>query len=156
MDFKIFCQEAKSLRLELSPQNITKIIEPRLDNEALFHLPFISMVILLLSKDKKKPDVTSIGQQVGLILESAFSSYKGSKQHLSWSANLRIRTVKALSFLEVSDLVIVNNRKGKISATDLGRKVVDRALNTNSDLAINLLTIQRVYTNLYKESQMEL
>lgn len=156
MDFKDFCQEAKRLKLALNSKDIEEVIPPRLDNEALFHLPFISMVILLMSKDSIKPKVTDLGQLVGDSFERTFLAYKSSSQHLSWSANLRIRTVKALSFLEMSGLIIVNNRKGKVVATDLGKKVINNAIDARSDLSHNLLIMQRNYRNICKEKQMEL
>ena len=156
MDFKSFCQEAKKLNLTLSSDDIDEVIPPRLDNEALFHLPFISMVVLLMSKDARKPKVADLGQLVGDSFERTFLAYKSSSQHLSWSANLRIRTVKALSFLELSKLVNVDNRKGKVVATELGKKVVNDAIDARSDLSYNLLTMQRNYRNICKERQMEL
>jgi len=156
MDFRNFCKEAKRLNLALSSDDIDEVIPPRLDNEALFHLPFISMVILLMSKDARKPKVSDLGQLVGDSFERTFLAYKSSSQHLSWSANLRIRTVKALSFLELSKLVNVDNRKGKVVATELGKKVVNDAIDASSDLSYNLLIMQRNYRNICKEKQMEL
>ena len=155
MNFESFFSEAKRLKLNIDIEYVEQIIPPRLDNEALFHLPFISMVILLMSKDSKKPKVTELGQLVGDSFEKTFKAYKSSSQHLSWSANLRIRTVKALSFLEISKLVEVHNRKGTLVITDLGKKVIKCALENQSDLAHNLLIIQRNYRNLLKEKQME-
>lgn len=155
MDFISFCNEAKKLNLKLNIDDIKEVIPPRLDNEALFHLPFISMVILLMSKDSRKPKVTDLGQLVGDALERSFNAYKSSSQHLSWSANLRIRTVKAMSFLEVSRLVEIHNRKGKLVATDLGKKVIRNALEMESDLSYNLLIIQRNYRNICLEKKMD-
>jgi len=156
MDFESFCKEAKRLNLTLNSDDVEQVIPPRLDNEALFHLPFISMVILLMTKDARKPKIPDLGQLVGDCFERTFTAYKSSSQHLSWSANLRIRTVKALSFLELSKLIIVENRKGKVTATELGKKVVNDAIEANSDLSYNLLTMQRNYRNICKERQMEL
>lgn len=155
MDFISFVSEAKKLNLKLNIDDIKEVIPPRLDNEALFHLPFISMVILLMSKDSRKPKVTDLGQLVGDALERSFNAYKSSSQHLSWSANLRIRTVKALSFLEISKLVEVNNRKGKLVATDLGKLVIRNALQMESDLSYNLLIIQRNYRSICLEKKMD-
>ena len=155
MDFISFCNEAKKLNLKLNIDDIKEVIPPRLDNEALFHLPFISMVILLMRKVSRKPKVTDLGQLVGDALERSFNAYKSSSQHLSWSANLRIRTVKAMSFLEVSRLVEIHNRKGKLVATDLGKKVIRNALEMESDLSYNLLIIQRNYRNICLEKKMD-
>lgn len=156
MNFKSFCEEAKKLNLNINIDDVHQVIPPRLDNEALFHLPLLSMVILLMCKDARKPKVSELGLLVGVSLERTFKAYNSSSQHLSWSANLRIRTVKALSFLEVSQLVEVHNRKGKLVATALGKKVINNALESGSDLAYNLLIIQRNYKNILKENQMDL
>ncbi|MGU5529003.1 hypothetical protein, partial [Aeromonas caviae] len=82
-----------------------------LDNEALFQLPLISIIILVLAKDKRKPKVAEVGQLVGECIESSFLGFKGSTQHIGWSANLRIRTVKSMSFLENAGLIANSTSK---------------------------------------------
>lgn len=129
-----------------------------LNNEALFQLPLICLIILMLAKDRRKPDISEIGQLVGECIESSFYGFKGSAQHLGWSANLRIRTIKAVSFLELTKLIEVDYRKKKIIATDLGAKVVNSALVKEDDLSFNLSKISIVYRNicLTKSLNMEL
>lgn len=135
---------------------ITENKSNRLDNEALFQLPFISLVILLLAKDRKKFPIESFGILVGQSIESSMVAFKGSSQHLGWSANLRIRTVKSLSFLEQANLVIVHNNKGQIIATELGKKIIKSALSQNDNLAYNLAEISRAYRNIHTSKQLDM
>ncbi len=128
----------------------------RLSNEALFHIPLISMVILLFAKDRRKPYVAELGQLVGDSFEKSMAGFKGSSQHLGWSANLRVRTVKALGFLEGVGMVRVDNRKGRLAITDLGSKVISRTMSEDSDLSYNLAQIQRAYRNICVEKQLKL
>lgn len=117
-----------------------------LDNEALFQLPLIAMVILLISKNRRKADVSDIGSLVGTLIEETMKGFKTSTQNLGWSANLRIRTVTALNFLEAVQLITINVHN-KLNVTELGKKVIDKALGYDSDLAYNLGIIERVYRN---------
>jgi len=153
-----FFELGKSLKLTIKLDKTTTIKPYKLNNDALFQLPFISMIILLMSKDIRKPNVSELGQIIGECIERSIKAFKGSSQHLGWSAHLRIRTVTALNFLEASSLVDVDNRKGKVKVTDLGKKVISKALDpkVESDLSFNLLLIQRNYKNICKEKQMEL
>ncbi|EOZ2639001.1 hypothetical protein ACQQXD_002507, partial [Escherichia coli] len=86
-----------------------------LNNEALFQLPLIALIILLLSKNSVKPRASEIGSLVGKLLEDVMLGFKGSSQLLGWSANLRIRTVTALQFLESVQLVIIDESNKKLS-----------------------------------------
>lgn len=128
-----------------------------LSNEALFHIPLLACVVLTLSKQHRKPRTSEVGQIVGECMERTFAGFKGSSQRLGWSANLRIRTVAALDFLETAQLVSVAD-DGKISATELGRKVMKTAFDTDDDLAYTLLVVERSYRDVCGErrSQMEL
>lgn len=128
----------------------------QLNNEALFQLPLISMIVLLLSKDRRKPVVTEIGQLVGESIENALIGFKGSSQYLGWSAILRIRTVKAISFLEKSGMIEMRKSDNRIVATSLGQKVIDRALSGDDDLAYSLSLIRRSYRNICVNNQMDL
>ncbi|HKU26368.1 MAG TPA: hypothetical protein VJQ54_12920, partial [Candidatus Sulfotelmatobacter sp.] len=65
-------------------------------------------------------------------------------------------TVKALSFLEVANLVKVDNRKSKLQITELGIKVIDLATEGDDTLAIKLVQVQRAYRNLMVERQLSL
>lgn len=128
----------------------------QLNNEALFQLPLIAMIVLLLSKDRRKPVVTEIGQLVGESIEDALIGFKGSSQYLGWSAILRIRTVKAIGFLERSGMIEMRKSDNRIVATNLGKKVVDRALSGDDDLSYNLSLIRRSYRNICVNNQMDL
>lgn len=130
--------------------------EGLLDNEALFQLPLISIIILIMAKDKRKPKVAELGQLVGECIESSFVGFKGSAQHIGWSANMRIRTVSALSFLESANLVVVNNRKDRLQITELGKKVIERATDWNELLDYNIGFISRAYRNICVARQLDL
>lgn len=127
-----------------------------LSNEALFQLPLISMIILMLAKDRRKPRVEEIGQLVGECIEQTLIVFKGSSQHVGWSANLRVRTVKALSFLENSRLVAVEERKGRLAASELGKKVIARALANEDELSACLSHVARSYRNICVSRQLDL
>jgi len=127
-----------------------------LDNEALFQLPFICMVVLLMAKDRRKPIIAEVGRLVGECLESTIPSFKGSSQHLGWSANLRMRTVKAISFLELTNLVEIDNRKSRVKITGLGSKVINKALSGDDDLAYHLYEISRAYRNICVDRQLDM
>lgn len=128
-----------------------------LSNEALFHIPLLACVVLTLATQSRKPRTTEVGQIVGECMERTFAGFKGSSQRLGWSANLRIRTVAALDFLETAHLVTVLE-DGRVSATDLGRNVTRRALEADDDLAFTLMVVERSYRDVCGErrSQMEL
>jgi hypothetical protein len=126
-----------------------------LGNEALFQLPLLAMVIMVLAKGQRKPVPEELGQLVGECLERAVAGFKGSSQGIGWSANLRIRTVKALTFLEVAGLVIVSPRRGAITLNDLGRKVVEQVLESDSRLAATLATVERSYQNIAAEKAIQ-
>lgn len=126
-----------------------------LDNEALFQLPLISIIILVLAKNKRKPKVAEVGQLVGECIESSFLGFKGSTQHIGWSANLRIRTVKSMSFLENAGLITINNRKDRLHITELGKKVIDRANAWDENLEYNLSLISRSYRNICVSRQLD-
>lgn len=128
-----------------------------LGNDALFQLPLIALAILVLAKDKRKPKVSELGQFIGETLEGSMPGFKGSSQQLGWSATLRIRTVTALNFLEYVGLVFVENDRGRINISDLGKKVVIRATTMQADdLAYNLSQIERTYRNICVARQLDL
>ncbi|KRB08071.1 hypothetical protein [Lysobacter sp. Root690] len=129
---------------------------PRLNNEAMFHLPLIAITILMISKGHVKPASEEIGQLIGDCYERTFPGFRGSAQHLGWSASLRVRTVQALAFLEQAELVEVDSTSKKISATAAGRSVIDRAISASGDLASNLISVERSYRNIRTERQLRL
>ncbi|MXP60182.1 hypothetical protein [Pantoea sp. Taur] len=155
MNFDAFFQEGNGKDLIIPLKNNSTRVES-LDNEALFQLPLISIIILVLAKDRSKPRISELGQLVGECIEKSFIGFKSSDQHLGWSANLRIRTVKAINFLEKSNLIIINNRKEKVIITELGKKVVERALKWDHNLEYNLKLIARTYRNIRVSRQLDL
>ncbi len=127
-----------------------------LNNEALFQLPLIALIILIMAGDRRKPKVSELGQFVGECIEASMGGFKGSSQKLGWSANLRVRTVAALRFLEHANLTSVNNRMGRIGITNLGKKVLALAMKGDNDLSYNLARINRSYRNICISRQLDL
>ena len=154
MNIDMFFQYVKNNNIEMNFDNKEHYGAHRLSNEVLFQLPFISLTILLLAKDRRKPKTEEIGQLVGECFENSIRGFKGSTQALGWSANLRMRTVKALTFLETARLVLVDTNNGRVKITDNGKKIVDAALAQDSNLSINLRKISRSYRNLSVEKQI--
>lgn len=156
MRFSEFFNEVQSAGIELRFDHESASPPQRLSNEALFHLPLIAITALMISKGRVKPAVPQLGQLVGDCFERAFPAFRGSAQHLGWSATLRVRTVQALIFLEQARLVEVDPKTNTISATALGRAVIDRALASAGDLATTLVAAERSYRNMRVERQLRL
>lgn len=156
MNFDDFFNSVSTESINLN-RNLSDIYHTQLlSNEALFQLPLISVIILLLAKDKRKPLVSEIGQLVGESIESSMTGFKGSAQHIGWSANLRIRTVKALSFLELTNLISVDKATNKVLITELGKKVISKAINNDDTLSFNLSRIANSYRNICVAKQLDL
>jgi hypothetical protein len=148
MNFNEFFISTESLSIDFSKKEENDInSEGLLKNEALFQLPLICLIVLLLAKDKRKPFILEIGQIVGECIDGSFYGFKGSAQHLGWSANLRIRTIKAVNFLEATKLIEVNIKNKKLLATDLGVKVINNVMGRDDMLAYNLSKISLSYRN---------
>lgn len=156
MNFDEFFTEAEQGNIHLSFDDVDIAGQHRLSNEALFHLPLLAMTILLLSKSRRKPKSEEIGQLVGECFERTFSGFKGSSQHLGWSANLRMRTVKALTFLELASLVEVDREDSRIKIKELGKKVILKAIDSDSDLGFTLKLMERNYFDLQIEKQISM
>lgn len=157
MNFDDFFENAPDIKLSSSKEiSIDRHTNNFLNNEALFQLPLICLIILILAKDRRKPDVSEIGQLVGECIELSFYGFKGSAQHIGWSANLRIRTVKAVNFLELNKLIEVNYKKKKISTTPLGMKVINTVLDKEDSLSFNLSKISLNYRNLCKSKNLNM
>jgi len=156
MNYDEFFEEAKEKNILMGFDNSGSSVSHRLSNEALFHLPLLAMTILLLSKSRRKPKIDELGQIVGECFERTFSRFKGSSQHLGWSANLRMRTVKALTFLEAADLVLVEKSNSRIRVTDKGKKVIATAIEGDTDLAYTLQLIERNYRDIEIEKQISM
>ncbi len=155
MNLHEFFEEAAELQLKVSLPEAREPIPHALSNEALFQLPLLAMVILSMSKGKSKPELPEIGQLVGECLERTVAGFKGSSQDIGWSANLRIRTIKALTFLEATGLAEVEARTKLINATDMGRQVYDRAVEDEGYLSYALQTVERSYLNIRAETKIK-
>lgn len=153
---KQFIQEGKQVDFKLSIKGKGETKHSPLENDALFHLPFISMAILAMCKDRKYPFTTgSIGQLIGKTFERTFPAFKSSNQLLPWSANLRARTAKAIVFLEVSKLIEVTSDKA-VKSTDLGKKLINQVHNEDSPLGLAVRGVGRNYRDLMEETQLGL
>jgi hypothetical protein len=151
-----FFDEVEARGIEVHFDHASPAAPQRLSNEALFHLPLIAITILMMSKGHAKPTISELGQLVGECYERAFPAFRGSAQHLGWSASLRVRTVQALSFLEQAQLVEIESVSRKISASEVGRKVINRALAKADDLAETLAAVERNFKNIKSERQLRL
>ncbi|PTQ66854.1 hypothetical protein C8R26_1454 [Nitrosomonas oligotropha] len=156
MKFDEFFTESERLKINLRINRDSPKAPLLLNNEALFHLPFLAMVVLMLSSVSRKPKVHELGQLVGECLEKTLSGFKGSAQDIGWSSNLRVRTVKALTFLELTHLVTIDQNTKTITATPTGRKIIEGAISGTTNLAITLQHIERTYRNIAAERQIEL
>ncbi|MCW5662819.1 MAG: hypothetical protein KIT35_03200 [Piscinibacter sp.] len=156
MSVEDFFAEAERLKLRVDmPDSDYPLSGQTLSNEALFQLPLLAMTVLALAKSKSKPRLSEIGQLVGECLERTVVGFKGSSQHIGWSANLRIRTIKALTFLEATGLAHVDSRTRDIAATPLGRAVYERALEEESPLTLSLRFIELSYQNIRAEARIQ-
>lgn len=148
-----FFSEARRLNLTLKLSGDGPSPAHTLDNEALFQLPLLAMAILAMSKGLSKPQLREIGQLVGECLERTVAGFKGSSQEIGWSGNLRIRTIKALTFLESTGQVTIDEATRRVSATDLGKKVYNDAINEESFLAVSMKTIELSYQYIRDEAR---
>lgn len=139
-----FFSEARRLGLKLNLSGEGPSPVHTLDNEALFQLPLLAMTILAISKGLSKPELPEIGQLVGACLERTVAGFKGSSQDIGWSGNLRIRTIKALTFLESTGQVTIDEVTRRIVATELGKKVYTGAVEGESLLALSMRTVELI------------
>jgi hypothetical protein len=156
MNYEDFFDEAAKRKLSITFDNVEETHGNLLNNEALFHLPLLAITVLVLAKGRKKPQLSQIGQIVGDCFQRSFTGFKGSSQHLGWSANLRMRTISALHFLETANLVWLNTATNTLEATKLGIKVVNKALSEDGNLSYTLALIQNSYKNICNEKQIEM
>ena len=155
MNLDEYFAEAGRLKMQVAIKDLDEPISHSLSNEALFQLPLLAMAILALSKGRSKPELSEIGQLVGECLERTVTGFKGSSQDIGWSANLRIRTIKALAFLETTELTQVDSRTKEIAATAKGRAVYERAVLGETHLAFSLQTIERSFQNIRAETRIQ-
>jgi hypothetical protein len=156
MNYGEFFDQIQRSGIEVQFDNPKGSAAAKLSNEALFHLPLLAITVLLLAKTQRKPKIDAIGQLVGECFERTFPDFKGSSQHLGWSANLRVRTVRALMFLESAALVSVSGADRRIAATPLGRDVIEAAMRSDSDLSNALRAVERSYRDISVERQIGL
>lgn len=149
-----FFSEARRLGLKLNISGEGPSPMHTLDNEALFQLPLLAMTILAISKGQSKPELPEIGQLVGECLERTVAGFKGSSQDIGWSGNLRIKTIKALTFLESTGQVTIDKVTRKIVATDLGKKVYSGAVEGEGLLAHSMRTIELSYQYIRDEARV--
>lgn len=155
MELNEFYRDISDIHLEFN-EDLDAERKYLLSNEVLFQLPFLSMVILLLAKQRSKPKVPEIGELVGKCLEDSMPTFKNSHQLISWSANLRIRTVNAMQILEIHKLISIDNQFGKLHITDLGKKIITKAISGDDDLSWNLSSIEHSYYSIRKQQNFEL
>jgi hypothetical protein len=148
-----FFKEAKHLNTELKLSVNAPPLSHSLDNEALFQLPLLAMTVLAMSKSLSKPQLPEIGQLVGECLERTVAGFKGSSQGIHWSGNLRIRTIKALTFLETTGQVVIDDTTRRIIATDLGKAVYRGAVEGDGLLAMSMRTIELSYQYIRDEAR---
>ena len=156
MNFEEFFQEAEERKLRIAGDEGEPHRALLLSNEALFQLPLLAMAVLVLSRGIRKPKQDQLGQLVGECLERSLAGFKGSSQHIGWSANLRIRTIKALMFLEMAGLVAPVLASRTFSITERGRQILNAAMDSDSHLARTLHVIERNHRNIATEHQIRL
>lgn len=155
MNFREAVSNAKTESIALLTEGSPRGRQDVLGNDSLFHTPLIALTIILLARSRAKPKQDEIGMLVGVCFEKSLAGFKGSSQELGWSANLRIRTVKAFTFLENTGFIVINKETSRIEATDAGKKLIDTILKDESRLCIALLMIKRAYRNICKERAIE-
>lgn len=150
-----FIEASKGSEFKLVMRSVNEPTYSPLENDALFHLPFIAMSILAICKDRKFPVTPgSIGGLVGVVFERTFPAFKNSNQMLAWSANLRARTSRAHVFLEQLKLVL--NSNGKIELTEEGRKLINKVSAETSSLGLAIRGISRNFRDYSEEQQLTL
>lgn len=155
MSLHAFFSEAERMDLRVVLSAEPNALTHTLSNEALFQLPLLAMTILAIAKGRSKPSLSEIGQLVGECLERTVAGFKGSSQDIGWSANLRIRTIKALTFLEATGLATVNRQTKEVVATDLGRSVYQHAVELETPLSLSLRVVEVSYQNIRAEARIE-
>lgn len=154
MNAEQFFDEATKLNIRLNLPAELSIPAHSLSNEALFQLPLLAMTVLAIAKGSGKPLLPEIGQLISECLERTVAGFKGSSQDLGWSGNLRIRTIKALTFLEATGQITVDKHTRRIAATELGKKVYRNASEGDDSLAMSMKTIELSYQYIRDETRI--
>lgn len=68
---------------------------------------------------------------------------------------MRIRTIKALTFLETTNQISVDRHTRRISATELGKKVYQSAIARESSFANSMKTIELSYQYIRDEDRVK-
>ena len=155
MNLNDFFNEAEKFNIHLRIPVAESVPAHSLNNEALFQLPLLAMTILPISKGNSKPVLSEIGHLVGECLERTVAGCEGSSQDIGWSGNLRIRTIKALTFVETTRQISIDEHTRRITATDLGRKIYSGATKGDTPLAHSMKTIELSYKYLLYESRIK-
>lgn len=153
-EYDVFMENAKDLQIILGAE-IKEIDYSPLTNEALFHLPFLVLAILCITKGRKKVTTADLGHSFSQAFERTITGYRKGSQMISWSANLRLRTVKALEFLECSSMVSIKYDKS-IAPTKTGKTLIDTVMSEASFLGITLRKLSRNFNDLKSEKQIDL
>lgn len=153
-EYDTFMENAKDLQIVLESE-IKDINYSPLTNDALFHLPFLVLAILCITKGRRKVTTADLGHLFSQAFERTITGYKKGSQMISWSANLRLRTAKALEFLECSSMVFINYDKS-ISPTDTGKLFINSVLSEASFLGVTLRKLSRNFNDLKSEKQINL
>ncbi len=156
MNFENFFLEVENTDSGIALPYDTESETHFLDNEALFQLPLISLIVLIIASGQRKPIVSELGQMIGESIESVFTGFKGSARHLGWSSLLRVRTVKSVSFLELSGLIEIRNKDSRLAVTKKGQRLLKSVLSKDSELASNLLEVKDAFAVVHKDSQYEM
>ncbi len=129
-----FLVESKKTDFKFSFSEKIKVNYEPLTNDALFHIPLISVAVLVLAKEAKEGVNTGeIGRLVGVIIEETIPGFKSSSQYLGWSSTLRHRTAEAVAFLEQFSFILVSAER-VISVTAEGSKFVLNLRKEQSDI----------------------
>lgn len=156
-DIEEFIQSTAQNVLSFEQLNLKNKQYRPLENDALFHLPLIALAILIVARGKRPVNSQELGQLLGECFELCLPGFKGSAQLIGWSANLRYRTAKALSFLEATACVEVSTAEPRrIKTTDKGRRLLADAMSRDRDLEIVLYSVEREFSNEKREQDLRL
>lgn len=119
------------VRISISSQIDSKRI-PATD-DALFHLPLLSLAILVLASRK---DFTTavVGNWVTRLLAEQFVALRRTSGALHSSLTLRRRSADALAYLEAVGLVVISNDHIRsIGLTELGKRKLRGVAGASND-----------------------
>lgn len=101
--------------------------------DALFHLPLLSLSILVISRHANI-STDQVGRRVARLLIEHFKKLRDVGT-LEWSITLRRRCAEALTFLEASRIVEISVTEPRhVVVTALGKGIFARGLRDESDV----------------------